>query len=95
MEKKAVQKSIRVSQRTADYIQNYRGDNFSDKIECMAYDMSQRHEQMVLDWERLNAQCVDLRAEAARLRERIMKLRTLGARFDPFFAALIDLIGKE
>lgn len=95
MEKKAVQKSIRVSQRTADYIQNYRGDSFSEKLENLVWDMSEKRDQMVLDWERLNAQCADLRQESARLRERIMKLRTLGARFDPFFAALIDLIGKE
>ena len=52
---KSNQKCVRLSDRVLKYIDGYRGENFSQKLENYVLDVEERREQLTLDWERLNA----------------------------------------
>ena len=45
---KVVQKSIRLTQRVYDYIEQYRGDNFCDKLQNYVLDTEERRNQLSL-----------------------------------------------
>lgn len=92
---KTNQKCVRLSDRVTKYIEGYRGDNFSEKLENLVLDMEERRDQMVLDWERLQAQISDKYAEMRDVQERVRKVRTVDSRFKPLVDALLDLLPKE
>ena len=64
---KTNQKCVRLSDRVAKYIEGYRGENFSQKLENYVLDTEERREQLVLDWERLSAEIRDKRQELGQL----------------------------
>lgn len=46
---KVVQKSIRLTQRVYDYIDQYRGDNFCDKLQNYVLDTEERKNQLMIE----------------------------------------------
>lgn len=46
---KVVQKSIRLTQRVYDYIEQYRGDNFCDKLQNYVLDTEERRNQLIVE----------------------------------------------
>lgn len=89
---KSNQKCVRLSDRVLKYIEGYRGENFSQKLENYVLDTEERREQMVLDWERLNAQIQDKRRDLETLRSRIQKISEVDRRFASLTAALLELV---
>ena len=87
---KTNQKCVRLSDRVAKYIESYRGENFSQKLENYVLDTEERREQLVMDWERLNAEIQDKRQELARLRSRMQ--RVTETRFEALVTALLELV---
>lgn len=89
---KTNQKCVRLSDRVTKYIENYRGDNFSEKLENLVLDMEERREQLVQDWDRLQAQISDKHHEMTVIQDRVKKLRTVDARLRPFVDSVLDLM---
>ena len=89
---KTNQKCVRLSDRVTKYIEAYRGDNFSEKLENLVLDMEERREQLVQDWERLQAQITDKHHEMVAVQERVKKLRQVDARLGPLADSLLDLL---
>ena len=92
---KSNQKCVRLSDRVVKYIEGYRGDNFSEKLENLVLDMEERRDQMVLDWERLQAQIDDKHAEMRGVQERVRKARNVDVRLGPLVEAIVALLPKE
>lgn len=90
---KTNQKCVRLSDRVAKYIEGYRGENFSQKLENYVLDTEERREQLVMDWERLNAEIQDKRQELARLRSKVEKVSEVDKRFSVLVTALLELVG--
>lgn len=89
---KTNQKCVRLSDRVTKYIEQYRGDNFSEKLENLVLDMEERRDLLVQDWERLQAQVSDKHHEMVVIQDRIKKLRQLEARLTPLVDSVLDLI---
>lgn len=92
---KTNQKCVRLSDRVTKYIEGYRGDNFSEKLENLVLDMEDRRDQLVLDWERLQAQINDKHAEMRKIQERVRKTRNVDVRLGPLVESIIALLPKE
>ena len=86
------QKCVRISDRVLKYIDSYRGDNFSEKLENYVLDTEERREQLVMDWNRLQAEIQDKRRDLDTLRSRIRKLSEVDRRFAALTAALLELV---
>ena len=86
------QKCVRLSDRVLKYIDGYRGDNFSEKLENYVLDTEERREQLVLDWNRLQAEIQDKRRDLDTLRSRIRKLSEVDRRFAALTTALLELV---
>lgn len=86
------QKCVRLSDRVLKYIEGYRGDNFSEKLENYVLDTEERREQLVLDWNRLQAEIQDKRRDLDTLRSRIRKLSEVDRRFAALTTALLELV---
>lgn len=91
---KTNQKCVRLSDRVAKYIEGYRGENFSQKLENYVLDTEERREQMVMDWERLNAEIQDKRQELTRLRSKTQKVSEVDKRFSALVTALLELVNS-
>lgn len=89
---KTNQKCVRLSDRVMKYIEAYREDNFSEKLENLVLDMEERHEQLAQDWERLQAQISDKHHEMTVIQNRVKKLRTMDARLGPLVDSVLNLI---
>lgn len=89
---KTNQKCVRLSDRVAKYIEGYRGENFSQKLENYVLDTEERREQLVMDWERLNAEIQDKRQELARVRSKVQKVSEVDKRFSALVTALLELV---
>ena len=89
---KTNQKCVRLSDRVTKYIEAYRGDNFSEKLENLVLDMEERREDLVQDWERLQAQINDKHHEMVVIQDRVKKLRQMDARLGPLVESLLDLL---
>ena len=89
---KTNQKCVRLSDRVVKYIDNYRGYNFSEKLENLVLDMEERREELVQDWDRLQAQISDKHREMVVIQERVKKLRQVDARLGPLADSLLDLL---
>lgn len=89
---KVNQKCVRLSDRVVKYIEQYRGDNFSEKLENLILDMEERREQLVQDWDLLQAQITDKHREMRMIQERVKKLREVDKRLQPFVDSLLDLM---
>ena len=86
------QKCVRLSDRVVKYIENYRGANFSEKLENLVLDMEERREVLVQDWNLLQAQISDKHREMAAVQERARKLREVDKRLGPLADSLLDLM---
>lgn len=89
---KTNQKCVRLSDRVAKYIESYRGENFSQKLENYVLDTEERREQLVMDWERLNAEIQDKRQELVRVRSKMRKVSETDRRFEALVTALLELV---
>lgn len=89
---KSNQKSVRLSDRVVKYVDGYRGANFSEKLENIVLDMEERHEELVLDWNRLQAQISDKHEEMKKIQEHVRRARVVDQRFAPLIEALLDLM---
>ena len=89
---KSNQKCVRLSDRVLKYIDGYRGENFSQKLENYVLDVEERREQLTLDWERLNAQIHDQRQELERLRSRIRRTAEVDQRLAALVSAVMELV---
>ena len=89
---KSNQKCVRLSDRVLKYIDGYRGENFSQKLENYVLDVEERREQLTLDWERLNAKIHDQRQELERLRSRIRRTAEVDRRFAALVSAVMELV---
>ncbi len=87
-------KCVRLSDRVTKYIEAYRGDNFSQKLENFVLDTEETREQMVLDWERLQAQIADKHHEMTVIQDRVRKLREVDQRLGPLVDSLLDLLSQ-
>ena len=86
------QKSVRLSDRAVKYIDNYRGGNFSERLENLVLDYEERQEQLVMTWQRLEAEIVQKRDEVQRIQERVQQLRTIDTRLKPLADAILTLL---
>jgi len=86
------QKCVRLSDRVVKYIEAYRGDNFSEKLENFILDTEERREQLVQDWNRLQAQISDKHQEMIALQDRVKKLREVDRRLGPLVDSMLDLL---
>lgn len=89
---KTNQKCVRLSDRVTKYIEQYRGDNFSEKLENLVLDMEERRDELVQDWNRLQAQITDKHHEMTAIQERVKKLREADRRLGPLVDSLLDLM---
>lgn len=89
---KSNQKCVRLSDRVVKYIEAYRGDNFSQKLENYVLDTEERREQLVLEWNRLQAEIQDKRRELEILRGKFRKLSQVDQRFGSLVSALRELL---
>lgn len=89
---KANQKCVRLSDRVTKYIEQYRGDNFSEKLENLVLDMEERRDELVQDWNRLQAQITDKHHEMVMIQDRVKKLREVDRRLGPLADSLLDLM---
>ena len=89
---KTNQKCVRLSDRVAKYIEGYRGENFSQKLENYVLDTEERREQLVLDWERLNAEIQDKRRELEKLRVKVRRAGDVDLRFSALVSSLLELM---
>lgn len=89
---KSNQKCVRLSDRVLKYIDGYRGENFSQKLENYVLDVEERREQLTLDWERLNAQIHAQRQELERLRSRIRRTAEVDQRLAALVSAVMELV---
>ena len=86
------QKCVRLSDRAVKYIEQYRGANFSEKLENLVLDMEERREQLVQDWDRLQAQITDKHHEMRMIQDRVKKLHEVERRLGPLTESLLDLM---
>ena len=73
--KKVIQKSIRLSDRVVNYIEQYRGDNFTEKFENYVLDTEERRELLVHDWNMLQAAVNDKHEELKRVQAQLRDVR--------------------
>lgn len=86
------QKCVRLSDRVLKYIEAYRGNNFSEKLENYILDTEERRDQMVMDWERLQAKILDQRRDLQQLHSRIQKTSQVDRRFSALVQDLLELM---
>lgn len=91
-ETKSVQKSVRMTTRTYTAVEGYRGEGFNEKLANLIEDYLDRRDQLVADWERLQAAVNDKHAELKEVQTRVRKVRDVDARFKPLVDALLDLL---
>ncbi|WP_297301280.1 hypothetical protein [uncultured Oscillibacter sp.] len=74
------------------YIEQYRGANFSEKLENLVLDMEERRDELVQDWNQLQAQISDKHREMVMIQDRVKKLREADRRLGPLVESLLDLM---
>lgn len=92
---KVNRKSIRLTDKVCKYIESYRGDNFNAQLENLVLDFEERRDELVLEWNKLDAMIKDKHQEMMRLQEQLRKARVVDARFGPLVEALVQLFPKE
>lgn len=88
-------KTVRLDDRVIKYIEVYRGDNFSDKLRNYVLEHEERRDQIVDDWNRLQAQVSDKHEEMKMLQDRVRRLREVDARLKPLVEAVLGLIDSN
>ena len=89
---KSNQKCVRLSDRVLKYIDGYRGENFSQKLENYVLDVEERREQLTLDWEWLNAMTHAQRQEQEKIRSEIRRTAEVDRRFTALVSAVMELV---
>ena len=95
MELKGVQKSVRLTPRDFEAISVYRGEGFNEKLHNLLEDYLLRHDQLVQDWNLLQAAIVDKRTELKQVQSRLRATREVNARLGPLVDALVELLPSE
>lgn len=88
---KPVQKCVRLSEEAARYIEAYRGDNFSSKLENLVLDIERRRSEL----SELDNQLSHKRAELSALSDRVRNYRNVDARLVPLVDALVLILGDS
>lgn len=92
-ETKSIQRSVRMTPRVYKAVENYeRGEGFNEKFANMVSDFMDRREQLVADWNRLQAAVADKHQELKDVQARLRKVREIEARLTPLINAVLDLI---
>lgn len=91
-ETKSVQKSVRMTPRVYKAVEEYRGEGFNESFANMVSDFMDRREQLVADWNRLQAAVNDKHQELKDIQAQLRKVRTVDARLTPLIDALLDLL---
>lgn len=90
---KNISKSVRLKPEVADYIENYRGENFSVKLENLTLDAvmgeTQRRERFALWEERIRCKEREYEALCTRYRSSLALFRDLAA-LEPHVRRLLD-----
>lgn len=89
---KSNQKCVRLSDRAVEVVEQYRGDNFSDKLENLLIDYEYKRDEMVRDWNMLQAHINDKHAEMVEVQDHVRRMRNVDVRFGPLVEALLDLM---
>ena len=89
---KSNQKCVRLSDRVLKYIDGYRGENFSQKLENYVLDVEERREQLTMDLERLNAMTHAQRQELEKIRSEIRRTAEVDRRFTALVSAVMELV---
>lgn len=85
-------KTVRLDDRVIKYIEAYRGDNFSDKLRNYVLEHEERRDQIVNDWNMLQAQVADKHEEMRMVQDRVRHLREVDARLKPLVDAILGCI---
>lgn len=89
---KKTAKTVRLTDREVKYVEKYRGENFSDSFSNIIYDMCEKQEQLVEQWNRTQAEINDRREELRRITEKVRLARVADARLQPLLDAVIALL---
>lgn len=74
------------------YIEQYRGENFSQKLENLVLDTAENYEKMEQE-KRLLQNHIDQKLDEMReVQNRLKALKSVEARFNPLINALVDLV---
>lgn len=92
---KTNQKCVRMSDRVFKYIDQYRGSNFSEKLENFVLDTEERREQMTQEWDRLQAEIVLERKQLRSIQDRVKKISQAESRMGPFVSAVLDIFKEQ
>ena len=95
METKSVMKSVRLTPRTAQAINEYRGDGFNEKLGNLVNDYLDKHDELVRDWEMLQAAITDKRLELRAIQRRVQQARDVEQRLTPLINAVVALLPSE
>lgn len=95
METKSVMKSVRLTPRTAQAISEYRGDGFNDSLANLVDDYLHKHDELVRDWEMLQAAITDKRLELRAIQRRVQQARDVDQRLTPLINAVLALLPSE
>lgn len=84
-----------MSDRVFKYIDQYRGSNFSEKLENFVLDTEERREQMTQEWDRLQAEIVLERKQLRSIQDRVKKISQAESRMGPFVSAVLDIFKEQ
>ena len=89
---KVNQKCVRLSDSVNRYIEQYRGENFSQKLENLVLDSAENYEKMEQEKRLLQNHIDEKLDEMREVQNRLKALRSVEARFNPLINALVDLV---
>lgn len=95
METKSVMKSVRLTPTTAKAIDEYRGDGFNESLGNLVNDYLHKHDELVRDWEMLQAAITDKRLELRAIQRRVQQARDVEQRLTPLINAVVALLPSE
>lgn len=88
MQKKTIQKSIRISNSVFEYIEKYKGDNFSEKFENLILYCMKEEKNITKRVTTSEQQLKDLNSEIDEKSKLLLKLRVLEQKLDGIFNAI-------
>lgn len=91
---KSIQKSVRLTPRVYKIVDEYRGEGFNEKYCNMVLDFAERREQLVLDWNNLQAAIADKRQELQAIKQHVKSAYEVDRRFSALVSALAELLDE-
>lgn len=89
---KTNQKCVRLTDREVKHVEEYRGSNFNESLSNMIYDACEKHNNLVEQWNRTQAEIDNRREELRRITEKVRLARVVDARLQPLLEAVIALL---